>query len=209
MGGCPCPLPDALGTIPASTCDIQWDKINKMSICRQRIWESTTTQEVSTVDQIKTLSEWSADLSASDDTRQFITVRVGNFVMVPGAARTVDYDGNTTATGSYESTTVNFDYQGIGSDELEEMRKLTCEPTLFAIFFDSDKNIIHGLNGTVINGFELAIKTFTSTDMGQEELAGLIIAHGQLQLVDGWSSGTGVTISAPDDFNPLFDLVNS
>lgn len=208
MSGCACPLQTDLGTVPVSTCDIQWDKINKMSLSRTQEFFSVTSGISSTVLEMQTFSEWATTLSVNDDTRAFITVPVGNWLAVPGPARTQDFDGNTTATGSYDPTTVTFDYQGISSAQLAIMRLLTCEPTLFAMFFDADGNIVHGLSGTTPTGFQLTAKTFTSTDMGQEELAGLIIAHGQLQLIDGWSSGTGVTITEPA-FNPLLALVNS
>lgn len=208
MAGCPCPKDASLTIITDSDCPIQWDRVRKMSACRQFEFFSTTSSNVSTVVELKTLSEWTTALAAVDDTLQMITVKVGNFVIVPGEAVTTEFDGDTKSTGGYLPSSVTFDYLGISSTQLEEMRKLACEDVLYIMLFDKDGNIVHAIEGTVPGGFKVVGNTWTSSDMGQEEAGGSIISHGVLQLVDGWSAGTNVTVSQPDDFNPLTDLAN-
>lgn len=208
MGGCPCPLPAALPSITASTCEIQWDRIQKMSFCRQFAWHSTTSGDSSTVAELKTLSEWVDPLAASNIEKQMITVSVGDFVITPGEALTQEFDGDTKATGSYAPTNVTYNILGASSTQLDEMRDLTCEGVTYVMLFDKDGNIVHALDGTVPGGFKVAAQTITTTDMGQEESGGLVISHGTLQLTDGWSINKVVTISEPDDFDPLTDLSN-
>ena len=209
MAGCECPTTTSLPSITASDCPIQWDRIRKMSVCRQYAFHSVTSDDASTVAELKTLSEWADALSAVDVTKQMITVEVGDFVITPGEALTQEFDGDTKATGSYAPSTVTFNYLGITSDQLAEMRALVCEPVLYVMFFDKDGNIVHGEDASAVpGGFKVTAKTWSSTDMGQEEAGGLIIAHGSLMLNDGWSVGTGVTVSTPDDFDPLIDLSN-
>jgi hypothetical protein len=207
MAGCPCETL-VLPTITASTCEIQFDRIQKMSICQQFAFHSVTSGNSSTVAELKTLSEWVDCLAASNVEKQMITVSVGDFVITPGEAITQEFDGETKATGSYAPTNVAYNILGASSTQLSEMRELTCQGVSYVMFFDKDGNIVHALDGTVPGGFKIPKQTITTSDMGQEEAGGLVIAHGTMQLVDGWSVGTGVTVSEPDDFDPLTDLSN-
>lgn len=208
MAGCPCPTEDALPTVPVNLCKLQWDRIRKMSVCRQPNFFSLTGMATSTLDELKTLTEWATTLAASDDTKQMITVPCGDFIAVPGEAITSEFDGDTTQTGSYNPTDVTFSTKGISSDELAAMRKLTCEGPTYTMLFDKDGNIVHVMTGTVPGGLKTVKESWFLTDMGQEESGNLIKCNGGFQLVDGWSSGTGVTVTEPDDFNPQFDLTN-
>lgn len=209
MSGCTCPLDAALPTIPATDCPIQWDRIRKMSVARQFAFHSVANGDTSTVSDLKLLAQWADALSAVNIEKQMITVEVGNFIITPGEALTQEFDGDVKATGSYAPSPVTFDYLAITSAQLEEMKKLVCEPVLFTMFFDKDGNIVHAVNGSAVpGGVKVVAKTWSSTDMGQEEAGGLIMAHGSLMLVDGWSAGTNITVTEPDDFDPLIDLSN-
>lgn len=208
MAGCPCPTEAALPTVPINLCKLQWDRIRKMSVCRESNFTSLTGGANATLDEMKTLAEWVTSLAASDDTKQMITVAVGDFIAVPGEAITSEFDGDTTQTGSYNPTTVTFNTKGISSAELEAMRKLTCEGVTYTMLFDKDGNIVHVMNGTIPGGMKSVAESWFLTDMGQEESGSLIKCNGGFQLVDGWSSGTGVTVTEPDDFDPLTALSN-
>lgn len=205
---CKCPRPAALPTVTSSPCEVDWSRVQKFAICREVIWQSATSSEASTVSELAELAEWVTVLAASDDTKWMISPIIGEFIATPGEAETAEFDGQTRNTGNYLPTTITFQTQGASSSDLAVLDDLTCEPNLSIILFDNDEGIIHGLNGTVINGFPLATKTFQITDMGQPDAGGFIIANGGFQLLDGWSKNTTVTNTAATDFNPLLDLSN-
>jgi len=207
MASCDCPASTELTDIPSNACPIDWARVRKFSICRQQIWVSTSTGAVSTVAQIAILSEWTTALAAVDVTKQVISAQFGEYTKAPGAAQTTEFDGDTKNTGNYDPTTSTFQFQGASSDQLAAMDTLACEETLFAILFDNKNKIIHGLSGTVPIGFPLAPKSFSVTDMYQDEAGNFIKADGSFQLVDGWSKSTDVTATLAA-FNPLIDLTN-
>lgn len=208
MANCTCPLPAALTTIPDNTCPIKLDRIRKFGVRRQYAFHSVTTGDASTVAQYKTLAEWADTLAAANIEKTLISGKIGEVTIVPGAAITSEFDGDTKNTGSYEPTTVNFQMSGMSSAQLAAMRALSCEPVLYFEFYDKDGNIIHNVISTVPGGFEGVGESFQLTDMSQEEPGGEVKATGSFQLVDGWSVDGTVTVTTPDDFNPLTDLSN-
>lgn len=209
MATCTCPLPTSLTTIPDNACPIKWDRIRKFGVRRQFAFHSTSSGDASTVNEYKTLSEWADTLAAANIEKTLISGKIGEVTIVPGAAITSEFDGDTKNTGSYEPTTVNFMMSGMSSAQLAALRALSCEPVLYFEFYDKDGNIIHDLNASSVpGGFEGVGESFSLTDMSQEEAGGEIKATGSFQLVDGWSVDGTVTVTTPDDFNPLTDLSN-
>ena len=203
---CKCPRGATLTTIPNSECPETFGQIQKVAI--QRMTKADGTKN--TIADPTLLANWTSLLAAADDTKVVITPYIQAPTAEGGAARTFG-GGNETLGGveeiiGREPTPFTGVIRKVPQSIIKAMKELTCE-TIGVYLFDEN-----GAIGAIKGGTEaspvyspIPIRSFF---VGDKTLGGLEAPDSnaiQWSFLPNWSDD--LVILAPQDFNPLTDLV--
>lgn len=208
---CPCPANAALPTIPAQGCAESFGQIQKVAF--QRLSSAGTKNSFTTSNGIKLLASWTALMAASDSTKIVISPYIQAPTTEPGAARTFG-GGNETLGGvemiiGREPTAFTGVLRAIPQSIIKTLKELQCESisdNLGVYLFDENGNICAIQDETTATTFyPIPIRSLFIGDKG----------FGGLEAPDNnaisWSFlpnySDNLVIVAPEDFNPLTDLV--
>lgn len=202
MGLCACPNAATLETIADYTCPIDWADIVKFAISRKKLFQSLTA--ASSVAELQTLAEWAPTLAAVDDTKTLITPLLDTVENEPGEAITEEFSTRTINNG-LDPTVFTGLLVNAPAATVASFKKLSCEKELYIYFFDNDGNVIHALNGALVQGFKLTANSFIMQDTDVKNKLANKNAF-SFQLEAGWSDIAAKTV--PTDYDPLSDLSN-
>jgi hypothetical protein len=200
MSTCSCPQPTELTDIPAVTCEIRIDQIQKIAF--QRAGTPFATEVTFT-----TLATWTPLFAASDDTKIVVTPSLVNAQIVAGDAITSGGGDNTTLNGEVEVRGTNPSvFTAIGknfpADTEKALKALACESDLVAYFFPADGKAIGDNPATEVLGIPVSSlfvgDRSTSGVGGRDEIAI------SFNLSPGWSDD--LLVATPTDFNPITDF---
>ena len=215
---CSCPAATALTTIPAASCAESFGQIQKVAFMRLKKADGTVNSFVDgSSTGINKLAAWTAKMALTDGGKAVISPYIQAPTQDGGDART--FGGGNDTLGGVEivigRNPSNFSgvMRAVPQSVIKVMKELQCEATadnLGVILFDENGNIE-------------AVKKVTSGTPDTVEylpipIRALFIGdkiHGGLEAPDSnaisWSFlpnySDNLGIVAPDDFNPLTDLV--
>lgn len=215
---CACPAATALTTIPAATCLESFGQIQKVAFMRLRKADGTVNSFVDgSATGINKKAAWTAKMALTDGGKAVISPYIQAPAQDGGDART--FGGGNDTLGGIEMVIgrnpMNFTgvMRGVPQSIIKVMKSLQCEAqgdNLGVILFDENGNI------------EAVKKVTTGTPDVVEympiPIRALFIGdkvHGGLEAPDNnaisWqflpNYSDELAIVAPDDFNPLTDLV--
>lgn len=215
---CACPAATALTTIPAATCLESFGQIQKVAFMRLRKADGTVNSFVDgSATGINKKAAWTAKMALTDGGKAVISPYIQAPAQDGGDART--FGGGNDTLGGIEMVIgrnpMNFTgvMRGVPQSIIKVMKSLQCEAqgdNLGVILFDENGNI------------EAVKKVTTGTPDVVEympiPIRSLFIGdkvHGGLEAPDNnaisWqflpNYSDELAIVAPDDFNPLTDLV--
>ena len=215
---CSCPAATALSTIPAATCLESFGQIQKVAFMRLKKADGTVNSFVDgSGTGINKKAAWTAKMALTDGGKAVISPYIQAPTQDGGDART--FGGGNETLGGVEMVIgrnpMNFTgvMRGVPQNIIKVMKELQCEgqgDNLGVILFDENGNI------------EAIKKVTTGTPDVVEympiPIRSLFIGdkiHGGLEAPDNnaisWkflpNYSDELAIVAPDDFNPLTDLV--
>lgn len=196
-----CPAPSALAAIPATSCPVRFDQIQKLAF--QRVQDSDPFADETA---LKTQSNWTTLLAASDDTKIIISPYLNNPIIPPSEALTEGGNDNTTIGGVTRlmgggNVVVTGEFRNISIAALAKLKALTAESALTAGFtnltaylFNKDGSIIHAAQ----NGFK--IYNWFVGDPGSEGFNKDNVIPFRFEMKYGWADNA--VVSTPT-WNPL------
>lgn len=206
-----CPAPTALANIPATTCPVRWDQVQKLFIRRIGSAAALTTSSILLSATITPL------LSAADSTKLLITPYIGNLVFPPSEILAEGGNDNTTLNGIRQFrglgfVTVTGLIRNISAAAAAKIRALTPESALQPgetnlEFFGVNKDgKVIGQNpaSTTVKGFPLY--NLALSDVSSEGFAKDNVYNLSFDLAPGWSEYHAMY--TPTDYNAL-TIVNS
>lgn len=206
-----CPAPSTLAAIPATTCPVRWDQIQKLFIRRITGAAALTTTTVLVTATITPL------LSATDNTKLLVTPYVSNLVIPPSEILAEGGNDNTTLNGVRQFRGLGYvnatgQLRNLSAAAAAKWRALTPESALspgetnlewFGVNKDG-KVIGQNPSSTVVKGFplyNLVVSDVSSEGFGKDNIYNL-----SFDLAPGWSEFHAMYV--PTDYNAL-TLVNS
>ena len=203
---CNCPAPTALTDITSENCGVDLKQIQRVAFERLgNKFDGSATTPVS----IKTLADWQAKMTATDDTKIVVTPLIGGDPTIDaGDAITNGGGDNSTLNGQEEVEGVNPSlfsciFKSISPATEKAMKALMCEKQLLVHFILQGGRIATSVvtADTVHEGFRASsifISDRNNAGYGTKDTHEL-----RFSLVDGWSEDLGIVTP---DFNPLTDL---
>lgn len=202
-----CPAPAALAAIPATTCAVKWDQIQKMALGRK----SATARFDAVTNLITAQATWTALLAEVDDQKIVITPYFSGFSIPSNEVIAQGGNDNTTINGVREvqglgMVTVSLMFKNISAATAEALRAIGSETmiqpgetNIEAYFFNNHNQIIHdgGADGTGLLGFD--IYNLVVPDLGAEGLNTNNSYAVTFDLAPAWSRYFKVVDA---DFNP-------
>lgn len=212
MDFCKCPNPDALPTIPTSDCMFNLKQIVKMALVKRGgvIWATddgsgTGTGGVPVADMdLVTISDWTAQLVATDDSKIVITPLLYNPIITAGEVETFG-GANETPFGipinvGVSASTFTASFTGITPAQEKALKQIACHSDLEAYFFNQNGEIIYRKTSTgEIKGFDIySFFVGSRTNNGYNTLDTNSVTF---SLMSNWS--TEIEIVKPVSWNPL------
>lgn len=201
-----CPAPTSLASVPATSCPIKFDQIQKMGI--RRISGATAL----TTTNILLLATLTPLLSASDNTKLLITPFLNNLVIPPSEPIKQGGNDNTTLNGvpmleGLGFVTCTAQLRNVSSEAAKALRALAAESAIQpgvtnieGIFFNRPGKVIIDKTGTTsLAGFKLY--NFIVSDAGTEGLNKDNVFNISWDMEGGWSEN--FQMYKPTDYNPL------
>jgi hypothetical protein len=200
MSTCSCPQPTNLTDIPAVSCEIRLDQIQKIAF--QRAGTPFATAVTFT-----TLATWTPLFVAADDTKVVVTPLLVNAAIAAGDAITSGGGDNTTLNGETEVRGTNPSvFTAIGknfpADTEAALKLLACEGNLVAYLFTADGKVIGSNPATEVLGFP--ITSLFVSDRSTSGVGGRDEVAISFNLAPGYSDA--LLAATPIDFNPITDF---
>ena len=136
---CPCPNNAVLDDIPKVDCELHLGQIQRLLFVKQGevIWDSATgggagTGVPNTGQQLDTLADWQALMTATDDTKVVATPTIkGDPIITAGESITTGGGDNSTLNGVEEVTGENpsvftANFKGLTGRQVKALRALPC-----------------------------------------------------------------------------------
>lgn len=202
-----CPAPTALASIPATSCPVKFEQIQKMAI--QRIQSSPSFSTTS----ILLAATWTALLAAADSTKVIITPFMRNVVIPPSEPLFEGGNDNTTLNGipllrGIGTVRITAQVDNISSAAAAALRALASESSgttgstnLWAYFFNKNGQVISDKTGstTALPGFK--IYNLVLSDVGSAGFAQPNTFNLSFDMEGLWSNN--FQVYTPTDFNSL------
>ena len=201
-----CPAPTAIASIPATSCPIRWEQIQKILLRRISGATALTTSSILLSATITPL------LSAADATKLVVSPYIGDLKFPQSEILAEGGNDNTTLNGIRQLrglgfVTVTGMLRNISAAAAAKIRAITPETALQpgetnieAIFVNKDGKIIgQNPSGTVAKGFP--IYNLALSDVGSEGFAKDNVYNLSFDLAPGWSEFH--TMWTPTDWNAL------
>ena len=215
---CSCPAATALTTIPAVGCAESFGQIQKVAFIRLKKADGTVNSFVDgTTTGINKLAAWTAKMALTDGGKVVISPYIQAPTQDGGDART--FGGGNDTLGGVEivigrnPSTFSGVMRAVPQSVIKAMKELQCEASadnLGVFLFDENGNIegIKKVTSGTPDTVEYLPIPIRSLFIGDK-------IHGGLEAPDSnaisWSFlpnySDDLSIVAPDDFNPLTDLV--
>lgn len=215
---CSCPAATALTTIPAVGCAESFGQIQKVAFVRLKKADGTVNSFVDgTTTGINKLAAWTAKMALTDGGKVVISPYIQAPTQDGGDART--FGGGNDTLGGVEivigrnPSTFSGVMRAVPQSVIKAMKELQCEASadnLGVYLFDENGNIegIKKVTSGTPDTVEYLPIPIRSLFIGDK-------IHGGLEAPDSnaisWSFlpnySDDLSIVAPDDFNPLTDLV--
>lgn len=215
---CSCPAATALTTIPAVGCAESFGQIQKVAFIRLKKADGTVNSFVDgTTTGINKLAAWTAKMALTDGGKVVISPYIQAPTQDGGDART--FGGGNDTLGGVEivigrnPSTFSGVMRAVPQSVIKAMKELQCEASadnLGVYLFDENGNIegIKKVTSGTPDTVEYLPIPIRSLFIGDK-------IHGGLEAPDSnaisWSFlpnySDDLSIVAPDDFNPLTDLV--
>lgn len=211
---CQCPLAEALPKIPNASCPVSFGQIQKAAF--QRLSKPSGEANAFTADApITKKASWTALLASLDATKIVLSPYINSPADSGGDVRTTsggndDLGGIATIIGS-EPVQFTGSLRAVDQSIVKALKELTCEANavnLGVFLFDENGNIEAIQDETTKTTYRpIPIRSFFVADK----------QHGNYDAKDSnaiqWSYlpnySDNLAIVKPEDFNPLFDLVNA
>lgn len=205
MADCVCPLPTALGDVPALDCGVNLKQIQRLAF--QRSGNQFGTGAVPPND-ITVLADWQTLIAAADDTKIVVTPLLGgNPVIEAGTAITIGGGDNTTLNGVEEVQGVNpsafsAEFRELTPEIELALKLLTCEKSLTVyLFLEGGRIAAYEIDPTNQRGFLL--QSMFVSDRNNAGFATLDTNTISWAFPSGWSENLVIVTPA---FNPLTDI---
>lgn len=216
---CSCPAATALTTIPAVGCAESFGQIQKVAFIRLKKADGTVNSFVDgSATGINKLAAWTAKMALTDGGKVVISPYIQAPTQDGGDART--FGGGNDTLGGVEivigrnPSTFSGVMRAVPQSVIKVMKELQCEASadnLGVYLFDENGNI-EGIKKST------TVESTTTVEYLPIPIRALFIGdkiHGGLEAPDSnaisWSFlpnySDNLSIVAPDDFNPLTDLV--
>lgn len=211
---CACPAATTLTTIPAAQCAESFGQIQKVAFMRLKKADGTKNSfSTGTTTGIDKLAAWTAKMALTDGGKVVISPYIQAPTQDGGDART--FGGGNDTLGGLEiiigrnPSTLSGVMRAVPQSVIAAMKELQCEAAgdnLGVFLFDENGNIEAIADGTTAGTYyPIPIRSLFVGDK----------IHGGLEAPDSnaisWqflpNYSDGLAIVAPDDFNPLTDLV--
>lgn len=214
MSICKCPAGTALPDIPVTNCPESFGQIQKVAFQRLRKSDGEK-NKFETSAEIEKKASWTPLLSANDDTKVVISPYIQAPTAEAGAPRTFG-GGNETLGGieeivGREPTSFTGVMRKLPQKVIKAMKDLQCESwgeNLGVYLFD-ENGAIGAIQDptTATTYYPIPIR---SLFIGDKTLGGYETPDSnniQWAFLPNWSDD--LAIVAPEDFNPLTDLINA
>jgi hypothetical protein len=201
-----CPAPTAIATIPATSCPIRWDQVQKMLIRRISGAQALTTSTVLLSATITPL------LSAADSTKLIVSPFIHDFKIPQSEVLKEGGNDNTTINGVPTLRGLGFVgatgmLKNISAAAAAKIRAITPETAtapgetnIEALFVNKDGKVIaQNPASTTVKGFP--IYNLALTDVGSEGFGKDNIYNLSFDLAPGWSEYHAMY--TPTDWNAL------
>jgi hypothetical protein len=201
-----CPAPTALASIPATTCPVKFDQIQKLALRR------ITSRYALTPTNILLSATITPLLTAVDNTKLLITPFLTNVVIPPSEPIKSGGNDNTTLNGIPALTGLSFvgcsaEVHNLSSAAMAAFRALASESALQPGFTDLEgmlinkdgKVITDKASGASVYGFK--IYNLCVSDVGSEGFAKNNIAKITWDMEGKWSEN--FQVYTPTDYNAL------
>ena len=218
MQFCACPAATALTTIPAASCAESFGQIQKVAFMRLKKADGTVNSFVDgTTTGINKKAAWTAKMALSDGGKVVISPYIQAPTNEAGEART--FGGGNDTLGGIEivigrnPSTFTGVMRAVPQSIIKAMKLLQCEAqsdNLGVILFDENGNIeaIKKVTSGTPDTVEYMPIPIRSLFIGDKSHGGLEAPDSnaiQWSFLPNYSDNLGIV--APDDFNPLTDLV--
>ena len=218
MQVCNCPAAAALTTIPAVQCAESFGQIQKVAFMRLRQADGTVNSFVDgTTTGINKKVAWTTKMAAANATKVVISPYIQAPTQEPGEART--FGGGNETLGGVEMiigrnpSTFTGVMRAVPQDVIKAMKALQCEAVadnLGVILFDENGNIeaikkVTSGTPDVVEYLPIPIRALFISDKGHGGLEAPDSNNIQWAFLPNYSDD--LDIVAPDDFNPLTDLI--
>lgn len=196
-----CPPPAALASIPAQSCPVRFDQIQKFAFQRKQSAAPFANEAA-----IQTQANWTTLLAAVASTKVIVSPYANNIIIPQTEALTEGGNDNTTIGGVTRlmgggNTVVTGEFRNISKEVWLALAALTAESSitagfsnLTAFFFNKDGNIIHN------NLFGFDIFNWFVSDPGSEGFNKDNVVAFRFEMKYGWAKAAALTVPT---FNPL------
>jgi hypothetical protein len=208
MAVCSCPKPTAISSISASDCPFDLKQIQKIGFQRSG-YTFDSGAGVPTAPSV--LADWTALMSATDDTKVVFTPLIGGDPIFEAGEAIVQGGGdNSTLNGVEDITGVNpskfsANFKSLTPTQEKELKKLMCETSLVMYFVTNENKIgVKKITTAQKEGFN--IQALFVSDRNNAGYGTKDINKISFSLPAGWSEDIEL-ITPATGFNPLVDLV--
>ena len=220
---CACPAATALTTIPAASCAESFGQIQKVAFMRLKKADGTVNSFVDgTTTGINKLAAWTAKMALTDGGKAVISPYIQAPTNEAGEPRT--FGGGNDTLGGVEiiigrnPSTFTGVMRAVPQSVIKIMKELQCEAqgdNLGVFLFDENGNIEAIKKTTVDTSGTVPVTTVEYLPIPIRSLFIGDKSHGGLEAPDSngiqWTFlpnySDDLSIVAPEDFNPLTDLV--
>lgn len=168
FGACACPPADEITTIPDLSCGFSLKQVQKFILARR------SNSAFATLTAPKTLANWTALLTATDETKHQVTPFVEEFKIPESEPILIGGDDNTTIDGNpipvgAAQIRATGKFPELSSEVLRALKDYNCEDDLM-IYYINQNGLIYGTNptGTIFTG--IPITAFFIGEAGNEGL---------------------------------------
>ncbi len=205
FGTCVCPLPAAITTIPAMTCEENIFQIQKYILARRQ-----TAPAIPVIADAAVLATWTALKAAVAGTKHQVTPFAESVVIpngepiLEGGDDNTTRDGNPIVVGASQIRSTGM-IRGLTAAVLKVLKTYNCEPNLMVYFINELGQIIGREDLTVAGSFTgIPISSFFIGDPGNEGKNTNDKAPIGFNLKYGWRDN--LKFVTPTDFDALNGL---